>query len=105
MSSPKEYRFESEAQWNTGLARRLAWTGKGLRVTPALATHAQRVGADARSGALVSAADAAVYWIEYPQTLHFRDRHQDQSGAIEAAPEIANAQRLVAGRRWLWAHH
>lgn len=101
---PNEYRFCTEAQWSTGLARRLAWVGDGLQVTPAWATHAQPVISDVRAGPLASARDGGVYWVEYPQTLHWRHRHHEQSGAMEAAPAIAAAQRLVAGRRWLWTH-
>lgn len=102
---PNQYRFTTEAQWNTGLVRRLAWVGDGLRVTPALATHAEPIGHERRTGPLAASPHGAVYWVEYPKTLTWRHRHLDQSGAIEVAPELADAQRLVVGRRWLWTHH
>lgn len=101
---PNRYRFHTEVQWSTGLARRLAWVGNGLQVTPAWATHAQPVVADVRAGPIATAPDGGVYWVEYPQTLRWRYRHREQSGAIEAASEIVAASRLVAGRRWLWTH-
>ena len=101
---PNEYRFRTEAQWNTGLARRLAWVGHGLQVTHAWATRAEPVVSDVRAGPLASTPGGAMYWVEHPQTLSWRYRHHDQSGSILAGPEIANASRLVAGRRWLWTH-
>jgi phage tail-like protein len=101
---PNQYRFRSEAQWNTGLARRLAWIGEGLQVTHAWATRAEPLVSDVRAGPLAVAPDGAVYWVEYPQTLCWRYRHHEHSGAIEAPSEIAAASRLVAGRRWLWTH-
>lgn len=105
MSLPlTEYRFRTEAQWNTGLARRLAWVGDGMQVTHAWATRAEPVVSDVRAGPLATARDGAVYWVEYPQRLRWQYRHHEQSGAIEAASEIAAAQRLVVGRRWLWTH-
>lgn len=100
---PNEYRFHTEVQWNTGLARRLAWAGDGLQVTHAWETHARRV-SDGHAGPLTVGRDGAVYWVEYPQILRWRYRHGDESGAIEAAPPVAAASRLVAGRRWLWTH-
>jgi phage tail-like protein len=101
---PNQYRFRTEAQWNTGLARRLAWVGDGMQVTHAWATCAEPVVSDVAAGPLATARDGAVYWLEYPHTLRWRYRHHEQSGAIEAASEIASASRLVAGRRWLWTH-
>lgn len=101
---PNEYRFRTEAQWNTGLGRRLAWVGDGLQVTPAWATHAEPVGADVHTGPLATARDGAVYWVEYPRTLRWRYRHGDSLGDMEATPAVTAAQRLVAGRRWLWTH-
>ena len=101
---PNTYRFRSEAQWNTGLGRRLAWVGGGLQVTHAWATHAEPVASAARTGPLTAARNGAVYWVEHPRTLRWRHRHGEQSGEIAAAPAIAGAQRLVAGRRWLWTH-
>jgi phage tail-like protein len=101
---PNQYRFHTEAQWNTGLARRLAWVGDGLEVTHAWATRAEPVVSDLRAGPLAIARGGAVYWVEYSRTLRWRYRHHEQSGAIEVASEIAAASRLVAGRRWLWTH-
>lgn len=101
---PNEYRFRTEAQWNTGLARRLAWVGDGLQVTHAWATRAEPVVSDVRAGPLAIARDSAVYWVEYPQTLRWRYRHREEEGAIEAASEITAASRVVTGRRWLWTH-
>lgn len=100
---PNDYRFRTEAQWNTGLTRRLAWAGGGLQVTHAWARRPEPV-SDLHAGPLTVARSGAVYWVEYPKTLRWRYRHHDQSGAVEAMSEIASAQRLVAGRRWLWTH-
>lgn len=101
---PDEYRFRTEAQWNTGLGRRLAWVGDGLQVTHAWATHAEPVAEGIHTGPLATARDGAVYWVEFPRMLSWRYRHGDSSGDMEAAPAIAAAQRLVVGRRWLWTH-
>ena len=100
---PNEYRFATQAQWSTGLARRLMWVGDHMQVTAAFASQASRVGPEEPAGPIAVAAQGAIYWVQYPDTLQWRCRHQEQSGAIVAAPQLVRSQTLVAGRRRLWS--
>lgn len=103
----KAYRFAMPAQWQAGLVDRIRVNGDGLSVMPRLGQSPVDDYAGAVDAATVSRR-GELFWIGGGR-LHSRTPPVDGSWLpgpdcdVDAPGAIAQAARLIAWRKWLWA--
>ncbi|MEH2530767.1 phage tail-like protein [Bradyrhizobium sp. AZCC 1588] len=103
----KVYRFATSAQWQAGLLDRLSLSDDGLSALARLRQSSDDEYAGAVDAVAVSRS-GELFWIGGGR-LHTRPPPQDESCTpdpgcdVNAAGAIAQAARLVAWRKWLWA--
>jgi len=99
----KEYRFATQAQWETGLFAKIRLRGDGpVRLERPLAPSPRFVASrgDAKTHAPAFDAHGTLHWRTDNGFLQWLGK--DGAAAIEAAQVAVNSPRLVIGRTWLW---